>query len=532
MPLQHSPLKMAANMQQYLEDVLQMNPQGKRQKFQEAGVTTLNALVRKSDEFAHKASQTIRKSTTGQALARDVTLEEESRLHRLVIFCRFRYVIQRPIAFGVATLENLEEVTTWYDQLEEDPADDTVAVFTDNCNKKEWFESIAAYLARKKGKSTGFPLLYVIREVADLPDVADDPGFGAYPSYNDELLARGRHAGHFYNSDNAAVWTFLRTKCHGTTAWTTIMSYGARRDGRGAFVALLGQFMGADAKALLLKKAERVLDTITFDGRNRNWTFNKFIGKLRESFLDLGPDNQLSEQRKVNKLMQAWQVQSLQHLRATVSATPAYKNNFDACVYFLSEQLTSLQLMNGGPGRNVSAVTKSENDTNNKQLRDLQVQIKSLQQKLKNKKGGKDPSKIPAKRDRSDKFDPSNPSAYVPKKVWMTLSDEDKVRVREARTKKGIPTRSVNSIFSRRNRRAQIGSNSRCDNEMDVVVEEMQAMQVDPSLLTSPPTKQTTSPQLKTPPLPVGLPKPPGICALKTSQRDATYSKKKPASNI
>ena len=131
-------------MQQYLENVLQMNPQGKRQKFQEAGVTTLAALVRKSDEFAHKASQTIRKSTTGQALARDVTLEEESRLHRLVIFCRFRYVIQRPIAFGVATPENLEEVTTWYDQLEEDPADDTVAVFTDNCNKKEWFESIAA----------------------------------------------------------------------------------------------------------------------------------------------------------------------------------------------------------------------------------------------------------------------------------------------------------------------------------------------------------------------------------------------------
>ena len=83
-----------ANMQQYLEDVLQMNPQGKRQKFQEAGVTTLNALVRKSDEFAHKASQTMRKSTTGQAPARDVSLEEETRLHRLVIFCRFRYMTQ------------------------------------------------------------------------------------------------------------------------------------------------------------------------------------------------------------------------------------------------------------------------------------------------------------------------------------------------------------------------------------------------------------------------------------------------------
>ena len=146
-------------MQQYLENVLQMNPQGKRQKFQEAGVTTLAALVRKSDEFAHKASQTIRKSTTGQAPARDVSLEEETRLHRLVIFCRFRYMIQRPQAFAAATLDALEEVAMWCDQLEEDPSDDSVAVFTDNCNKKEWFESIAAYLARKKGKTTGFPLL-------------------------------------------------------------------------------------------------------------------------------------------------------------------------------------------------------------------------------------------------------------------------------------------------------------------------------------------------------------------------------------
>ena len=69
----------AANMQEYLEQVLEIDPQGKRQKFADAGVTTLNALVRNSDEFAHKVSQTIRKSTTGQALARDVSLEEDIR---------------------------------------------------------------------------------------------------------------------------------------------------------------------------------------------------------------------------------------------------------------------------------------------------------------------------------------------------------------------------------------------------------------------------------------------------------------------
>ena len=106
-------------------------------------------------------------------------------------------MIQRPLAFATVTLENLEEIALWYDQLEDDPADDSVAVFTDNCNKKEWFESIASYLARKKAKTTGLCLLYVVREIADLPAAGDDPGYGMYPSFHSELLVRGCLSGHF-----------------------------------------------------------------------------------------------------------------------------------------------------------------------------------------------------------------------------------------------------------------------------------------------------------------------------------------------
>ena len=519
------------NMQQYLEEVLEINPQGKRQKFQEAGVTTLQALVRKPDDFAHKASQTIRKSNTGQPAQRDVSLEEETRIHGLVIFCRFRYMIQRPHAFGAATLDNLDEVTTWYEQLEEDPEPDTVPVFTDNCNKKEWFESITAYLANKKGKTTGFPLLYVVREQADPPEGADDPGFGGYSTFSEELVVRGRLAGHFYQSDNAAVWTFLRSKCHGTTAWTTIMSFRAARNGRGAFLALLGQFMGADAKAVLLKRAEKVLANTTFDGRNRNWTFDKFIGKLREAFMDLGPDNQLSEQRKVNKLMQAWQVQSLQHVRAIVSATPAYRDNFDACVYFLSEQLTGLQLMNQAPGRNVSLVTKNDIDQNNKQLKDLQVEIKSLQKQLNdrksgksgnNGKSGKDSSKGAAKKNRSDKYDPSNPTAYIPDKVWRSLDKKQIEQIRDAREKEGIPVRRVGSVQTKKRKpdsqEVQDDTDSR---EVGQVQNKKISIEVHPTLLQSPAASKKPAPT---------VPKAPTVGALKTSQRSETYSQKKAAS--
>ena len=142
--------------------------------------------------------------------------------------------------------------------------------------------------------------------------------------------------------------------------------------------------MGADVRAVLLKKAEHTLEDIRFDGRSRNWPFDKFIGKLRESFDDLGPDNQLTEQRKVNKLMSAWQVPALQHLDATVQSNPEYRDNFDACVHFLSNQMSALKLKNEPVNRNVaSAITA--NDSDSEATQQLKAQIKSLQAKLKGK---------------------------------------------------------------------------------------------------------------------------------------------------
>mgnify|MGYP000447241509 CR=1 FL=1 len=37
-----------------------------------------------------------------------------------------------------------------------------------------------------------------------------------------------------------------------------------------------------------------------YDGKRRSFTWDKFIGKMRQAFRDLGPADQMSEQRKVN----------------------------------------------------------------------------------------------------------------------------------------------------------------------------------------------------------------------------------------
>ena len=438
---------MAANMQLYMDQVLGINNVGMRNKLENAGFRNLASLVKKDTKFAHYACQSVRKSGTGQAASRDVTMEMEENLGRLVLYSRYRYIVQRPLDYASATLANLEVVDDWFNQLEDDPSEDTVPAFTDGANKKQWFENITAYLGIKKGKS-GVPLLYVVREDPNLPPV--DPGFGV-PSFNDEVFLRGRHGGHFWAADNKSVWLLMRSKCHGTTAWNTIAGFQATNNGRAAFVALLGQFLGEDVRAVLLRRAERTLENIRFDGRNRNFSFDKFVGRLRESFLDLGPENQLTEQRKVNKLMQAFQVPSMQHLDSIIQAAPMYRNSFDNTVNFLANQLSQQKLKNGPTARNVGKLeTIQEDDDGDIMAIDdaadaakMKRNIKALKRKLKAAKaarirgGGKDP-KGPHKKIQASKFSKKNPSAYIPSSEWHKLSDEEKAAARAARVKKGI----------------------------------------------------------------------------------------------
>ena len=144
------------------------------------------------------------------------------------------------------------EIHTWQQQLPDDLDPTSVDKFSDNKNKRVWFESIKNYLSVKKGPS-GFPLECIIRGRAALPVI--DLGFGQFDL---ELEQRGRLDGYFYKADNAVVWLHLRGPCHGTTAWILISSFEERRNGRGAHIALMAQCMGSDVQQVLLRNAERI----------------------------------------------------------------------------------------------------------------------------------------------------------------------------------------------------------------------------------------------------------------------------------
>ena len=291
-------------------------------------------------------------------------------------------------------------------------------------------------------------------------------------------------------------------------------------NGRGAYLALLGQYMGEDYRAVLLKKAETTLANIRFDGRSKNWTFDRFISKLRESFIDLGPNDQLSERRKVNKLMSAWQVPALMHVDTTIQATPQYREDFDASVNFLANQLATLTTKNGPNNRTV-AYTSTES-SGDKPRDSKRSGGKWQNPKKKNK------SQVPAKKNTAAKFTKKNPGAYIPSKEWKKLTDEQKEAARTARSADGIPSRSLRTI-TRTLARTTIGHQEPMDvddhESMDTDDEKSVNTQDSPRVgaftqILPPPADNPTMP----PPLPRTLLVAPKVRQLVTTQRVATYA--------
>ena len=409
-----------------------------RQHIINAGFPDQASLLRKTAEDIRRAMTTIRKGRAGNAASRDITVNTEDMLVKLWEFTTLWYMTGRAYNLAQATAANLELAHDFFLTLAEDPSDESVPMFT---GKKiiRWFEALDSYIQDKKGKGN-IPLGYLVRTNAAPPAV--DPGFGQ-PSLGEDLVLRGRLNGFFYVAHGKVLFKIIETKTFGTEAWVLIAQFKRTHDGRGAHMALKGQCLGADVQMVLLRTSEDVLRRITFDNRNRNFTFDTFIARMREAFEQMGEDNQLSEERKVNKLLDAWTVSALSHVGTTIQSNPELRGSFDRTVVFLAGELTALKMKNGT--RNVSAITTTTESADVRTLKQLRSKLKEAQRKLKRKSGKMD-GDVPAGKKPATKFSKKNPGEYVTAKVWRSMSQEEQAAAREARKQKGIAVRAISSI--------------------------------------------------------------------------------------
>jgi hypothetical protein len=208
------------------------------------------------------------------------------------------------------------------------------------------------------------PRAHVLRPEPDPLVVPVDEGWGN-PDFYQELMAHGRHNGASWAGDNRAVFDFLKAKTFGTTAWPTIKSFERAGRDREAFLTLIALYLGSDVMELLMKEAEACLKRITFDRNNKNFTFDKYVAKLRQYFIDLNRTN-IPEAYKIRKLMDSLNVTSLGNIYPVIKASPQYRNDFDVTVVFVQDQLAALSTKHASK-RSISFAKKKDTSEEDKE---------------------------------------------------------------------------------------------------------------------------------------------------------------------
>ena len=117
------------------------------------------------------------------------------------------------------------------------------------------------------------PLVYVVRETAEVPLEADDPleansHFGSSGSLLEELITRLPHTGPIYKDDNKTVFMMIAKAVAGTSVESTIKSFSRRKDGRAAFQALIANHAGDTKYRSIVKARNNLLQNVKWNGRN------------------------------------------------------------------------------------------------------------------------------------------------------------------------------------------------------------------------------------------------------------------------
>jgi hypothetical protein len=142
------------------------------------------------------------------------------------------------------------------------------------------------------------PLRYVLREDPIVPPEASDPlpvhdplagiqgaYYGSSGSLIGELLARLPHTGPIYKSDNAAVYMKVEEATRGTSCESTIKAFSRRKDGRGAYLALVANHAGDVKYRAISKKRQNLLQNIKWTGMS--YPLETHVSNHRQAFDDI-----------------------------------------------------------------------------------------------------------------------------------------------------------------------------------------------------------------------------------------------------
>ena len=348
-----------ANMDELMEQTLGITRVHTRTLLIESGFSTLQALRFKDLAWVQSICSNVRKCSRNTALDRFISMEHQRYLESLVLWVNYFWQTRRESTdYALPNLDVMEHIRQWVDDREKDPTD-TISKFADMKDRRRWLESITTYMQMLCGKRSNMPLAYILRDPAAAPGPA--PALDDTIDLASDHLQHARMNGTFYASDRKVVFQHLKKWCHGSSAWSAIEQFDATNNGREAWLLLKRQYMGANVQRNLMAKAEQTLQTIRYDGQSRHFTFDKFVDLMRRAHNDLGPQDQMSEARKVRKLLDAFQVSGMQAIKLVVTNDNHLSTNFEACVTYIADNLPDTKKASNP--RNVAAVSFSDHPT-------------------------------------------------------------------------------------------------------------------------------------------------------------------------
>ena len=288
-------------------------------------------------------------------------------------------------------------------------------------------EELEDYLTHTTGHDN-FPLSYLIRDDATPPAVNDDLGLGL-PSFQAELIRRGRHDGRAFLPNQSQLWQVLRVLFSSSDVWPYIKRFELTQNGRGAVLIIKTHYLGVSFSARVRSGAETILAKAHYDGKSRNFSLERFFSMLQTAFNDL-PPAELTNGRKMDLLMTRIQDPILVPAKAQIMATPNLHDDYDSAVNYLVEFNDRQKALSTqtSQGRKLASVDSGRGGAGRGSGRGRG-----------NKGRGRGGGRGDAKGKSREIFNPSDPGRYYKPSDWAKLTDDQRAKARAA----GNPERAA-----------------------------------------------------------------------------------------
>jgi hypothetical protein len=162
---------------------------------------------------------------------------------------------------------------------------------------KIFAEAIETYLSQILG-SGRVPLSYVIYHTVLAPIGQ------AYGTEQARMIALAPLNGASYHRDNAHAYGIIKQLVLEGPGCTYILRFDGAADGRSAWLALRNHYEGDGFRNRNVEDAYTLLDKLSYAGEKKGFTFEKFVERHMECFLELARfDEPILELKKVHDFL-------------------------------------------------------------------------------------------------------------------------------------------------------------------------------------------------------------------------------------